>query len=120
MKKIIIAIVAAILFLSSCTPVTEYVDRWDATKSVSYGNNVVEYEMDDFYWLFYEDVLVMHRREGLPNERGISWIMSPWDYSFEGDQLHVWKQNWTVERNGDSMILSLPNGYFTLYLTRHR
>ena len=92
MKKIIIAIVAAILFLSSCTPVTEYVDRWDATKSVSYGDYVVDY----------------------------AWIMSPWEYSFEGDQFYVWKQNWTVERNGDSMILSLPNGYFTLYLTRHR
>ena len=120
MKKIIIALVAAILFLSSCTPVTEYVDRWDVTKSVSYGQYVVDYEMDDFYWLFYEDVLVIYRREGLPNEKGISWINSPWDYSFEGNQLHVWRQDWTVDRNGDSMILTIRGDYFTLYLTRHR
>ena len=117
MKKFIITICFALLLLTSCDKVTDYVDRWDVTKT-EFNYRVTEYNEGEFYWLIYEDVIVLHRDDTIPEE--IAWLKgSPWPYTMDGSTMTIWRNPYAVERNGDTMTLEDTRSHLKIYLTRH-
>ena len=129
MKRFIIAFCFALLLLPSCTKTTDYVDRWDVTKTEYYFDpgspSVTNYDKGTFYWLFYEDCILLHRDESLPSysntEKVNWWTGMPFYYTWVGDKLVIdGRGEYIVERSGkNNMVLDFKTAHLRIYLERH-